>query len=129
MGSQNSIPAKLNNRDSDSKGATVTVSPNLNKSSIEKLVKDSGLFTLLREKSTLLSKDTSFVEDITPSIKAPIPPPINCSLVKVSIYWKSKQNDNNPVFLAGTFNSWSTTQPMKKVDTSTPLYIKNLVHS
>jgi hypothetical protein len=130
MGSQNSIPAKLNNRDTANKGKTETASPNLGKASNEKLVKESGLFTLLREKSTLLSKDTSFVEDITPPSKAPtLPPLINCNLVKISIYWKSKQNDNCPVLLAGTFNSWATDQPMKKADPSIPLYTKNLVQS
>lgn len=89
------------------------------------LLKNSGLFSLLREASNAFIRDTSTIENsiVVKTSKPPDPP----AYVKASFIWSSKQNKDEEVFLVGSFNNWGPKQLMKKTENNSPIYTFNMV--
>jgi hypothetical protein len=87
------------------------------------------LYTLLREKSTMLSRDASILNDIFIRLTqvANKPTEKQNGLIKIAILWTSNSPKQEEICLAGTFNNWATNQIMKKQEGSSPIYYSNLV--
>jgi len=116
MGSESSIP-HVSDKQINKDGVS-TLNKSDNKSSSEKLIKTSGLFTLLKHASRMLLRDMSTIDElIIPKITDSIPAthPAN---VKTSFFWTSNSTLNQRVCISGTFNEWRKDQLMARNDGS-----------